>query len=351
MDTIGEANLQQLLQAKEYASLVEATQGWASDSSGVSAKYQGLGMLGMGNHQAAVGPLQMAAQLFPQDQVVLFACGRALMLDGRLEEAKAGFDGLIALNPTHPGALQAIQQLCVTLANRDEAGDPMAAVTWLYRAWELKRDDLALSARILEIYVRNGWSQGALDFVAMLSPGVQNQPKIRQLRQQIQQPVAAPAPSAPAFEVCPFCKQQVIIGATTCPHCKMQIRASAFSGGSYKPEWQGVALNVICVLIILLNVVTMIMVMSDVKTVSKGPGLGTGSLGVGWNLLILFRVEWAMSIAKVWYIVMAMLNGCCGAMALGMMGSADGAPILAVIILFSCGLNAFMAYLVSYEDA
>lgn len=344
-------DLPQLLQAKDYGALVAATHNWQQDATGNEAKFQALGLLGSGDHQASLAPFQLATQKLPQDQVVHFAFARALSMSGQLEQAKAAYESVLALNPNHPAAPQAIQQLCATLAIRDE-NDPTVAVTWLYRAWELKRDDPQLAASVLDVYVKNGWDQGANDFVAMLDPNLQNHPKIRQLRQQLPKPQPqAKTPLDPTYENCPFCKQQVIFGATTCPHCKMQIRASAFSANSGGQDWQTVALTVLCILMILLNATNMIIVFASGEASSKGAVLGQSSLSLLSNVLILFRVEFAMAIARVWYILNACLTGCCGAFSLSLVGFSRGDRLLVPIILLAgCALNGFMAYLVAYEE-
>ncbi len=344
-------NLQLLLQEKDYAALVTATEGWQQEPSGIQAKFHALGLLGSGDHHASLAPFQFATQKLAQDQVVHFAHANALAKNNQLEQAKAAYETVLTLNPNHPAAPQAIQLLCATLAERDEPNDPMAAVTWLYRAWELKREDPNLAAKVLDVYVKNGWAPGANDFVAMLDPNLQNHPKIRQLRQKLPKPQAAPkAPLDPTYENCPFCHQQVIFGATTCPHCKLQIRASAFNGKSGGQDWQTTALTVLCIIMILLNVTNLILVFASGQTSSKGAVLGQTSLSLLFNVLILFRVDWVMAIARVWYILSACLTGCCGAFSLSLVGFGRAELLLVPIILLAgCGLNAFLAYLVGYE--
>ncbi len=234
----------------------------------------------------------------------------------------------------------------------------MQAITWLYRAWELVPNDANLSFRILHLYNQNGWQDPAKQFAGQLSPQVLQNAKIQGLMGTMSSQTAAPAPQTPvahnpAFEACPFCKQQVMAGIATCPHCKMQIRASVFQDVKPIREWQAVTLNIICGISIVLNALTMILTLASggQDTKEGGWNLLTSSISVLTSILVIMRVEWVMMVSKYWYMMQAVTLGFCGCMSIGLAGALGAKGIGMVVILFlGCALNGFLAYLISYED-
>ena len=364
---IDEAN--KLLGERKYAEVVNIVQSLLiRDSEGQAQRVFGMAQLGLGKYQEAVHVLMTAAQLLPKDATVAFAYGTAMNLNGQAEGGRASFERALSIDPTHPGATMGFLNTSKVLADRDEPSDPMKAIEWLYSVWQHDPTNVEVANRILDIYLRNGWSEGAHEFVNLLPARLKNSEAVISKMKALpaEAPPVNPANVRPAsaqpsvvqnLETCPFCKQQVMAGLFTCPHCKMTIRSQLdMPGGNYKASWQEVALNIFCWIGLVLSAYQIIMIF-----VTKTQGTRDGALPLIFNsssaimcVFILQRNDFWMSIAKWLYIIGVMFFAFCGCLLFGAVGSSYGDTKQAAIFAFViatvqgiyCGL---MAYLLHYE--
>lgn len=369
---IDEAN--QLLTERKYDEVTSLVQPLLiRETGGQAQRVYGMALLGQGKYQEAVHLLMTAAQLLPDDVTVAFAYGSAMNQNGQTEGARASFARALTINGDHPGAKIGFLNTSKALADKVEATDPMKAIEWLYDVWQRDPGNAELAHRILDIYVKNGWSDSAHQFGALLPPALKNSEAMRAKLKAL--PSAAPpvnpanipatggtmamgVSQAPVFEACPFCKQQIMLGVHTCPHCKMIIRAKAMPGADYKPEWQEVVLNILCWIGMLIGAVQMLFAFIEktYNTPSGGFAIIIGLAMILSNMLVLQRNDFWMTISKWLNVLNAIQSLGCACMAMTGVGSTTGemrqiAIFLLVQQVVSGGYSAFMVYLLNYEGA
>lgn len=367
-NTIDEAN--RLLSERKYDEIITLVQPLLiRETGGQAQRVYGMALLGLGRHQEAIPILMSAAQVLPADVTVAFAYGNAMNQVGQIEGARASFERALGIDANHPGAKMGLANTSKALADRDEEKEPMKAIEWLYAVWQREPANAELANRILDIYIRNGWSDSARQFADLLPPQLKNsQPVLEKLKTlpaaappidpaNVRPPSGTPTPG-PVMEACPFCKQQMMVGVHTCPHCKMIIRAKAMPGANFKPEWQEVVLNILCWIGILIGTFQIIMVFVRQEH-ATGPGgfqLVVSFAMIASNLLVLQRSDFWMTISK-WLNVLNALQSlgcaCMASMAVGSMyGHMRELAIIALFQQFVSGLySAFMVYLLNHEGA
>lgn len=365
-NTIDEAN--RLLSERKYDEIITLVQPLLiRETGGQAQRVYGMALLGLGRHQEAIPILMSAAQMLPADVTVAFAYGNAMNQVGQIEGARASFERALGIDANHPGAKMGLANTSKALADRDEEKEPMKAIEWLYAVWQREPANAELANRILDIYIRNGWSDSARQFAGLLPPQLKNsQPVLEKLKTlpaaappidpaNVRPPSGTPTPG-PVMEACPFCKQQMMVGVHTCPHCKMVIRAQMMPGANYKPEWQEVTLNILCWIGMILGGLQAlsIFIMGAQSTPVGALGLVLSVVQIFANLFILQRNDFWMHISKWLYTLSAIRCLLCSLSNMGTMGNAYGkekeAAILGLVILFAMGIySAFMAYLLNHE--
>lgn len=369
---IDEAN--QLLTERKYDEVTSLVQPLLiRETGGQAQRVYGMALLGLGKYQEAVHLLMTAAQLLPDDVTVAFAYGSAMNQNGQTEGARASFARALTINADHPGAKVGFLNTSKALADKVEATEPMKAIEWLYDVWQRDPGNAELAHRILDIYVKNGWSDSAHQFGALLPPALKNSEAMRAKLKALPSaappvnPANIPAPGgtmamgasqAPVFEACPFCKQQIMLGVHTCPHCKMIIRAKAMPGADYKPDWQEIVLNILCWIGLLLNAFQVIQVFIAREHATPGGGftIAMGLVSGIANVFILQRNDFWMSIAKWLYLMGCIRSGFCACTSMGLIGSTAGdmknaAMVLFVFLIIQGAYCGFMVYLLNHEGA
>lgn len=364
---LDEAN--RLLGERKYEEVVAIVQSLLlRDTGGQAQRLFGMAQLGLGKYQEAVHVLMSAAQILPNDATVAFAYGTAMNLNGQAEGGRASFERALSIDPSHPGARMGFLNTSKVLAERDLPTDPMKAIEWLYGVWQFDPTNVEVANQILDIYLNNGWNEGAREFVNLLPAKLKNSEAIigKMKNLPAEAPPVNPANVKPAnaqpsvvtnLETCPFCKQSVMVGVFQCPHCKMSIRAQRdMPGGNYKPSWQEVSLNIFSWIGIVLGafIVIMVFVAKSQATTAGSFALAIGAAIIVSNYLILIRNDLWMTVSKILYIINAMRCATCGCLMFGQISSLYGqtkqAMIFEVVITVVMGIySAFMAYLLHFE--
>jgi len=362
---IDEAN--KLLGERKYDDIIPLVQSLLiRETAGQAQRVYGMALLGQGKYQEAVHILMTAAQILPNDVTVAFAYGNAMNLNGQAEGARASFERALGIDANHPGARMGYVNSSKTLADRDEPTDPMKAIEWLYGVWQRDMGNVELSHRILDIYLKNSWTDSARQFSDLFPPQLKNSEavlaKIKNLPSAAP-PVSqdnlqrvTPAANVPVLESCPFCMQQIMAGVHTCPHCKMIIRSKAMPGADYKPEWQELTLNILSWIGMVLAALQFILVF-----VAGGQSTPFGALGLVISFVQFFanffiwqRNDFVMHIAKWLYVLLTVRSVLCSfqgmAMASDTYGRQRSALMFELVILMIMGAySAFMVYLLNHE--
>lgn len=363
---IDEAN--RLLGERKYDEIIPLVQPLLiRDTGGQAQRVFGMALLGQAKYQEAVHILMTAAKLLPNDVTIAFAYGNAMNLNGQTEGGRASFERALGIDANHPGAKMGFLNTSKALADRDEAAEPMKAIEWLYGAWQRDMGNAELGNRILDIYIKNGWADGARQFADMLPPQIKNSAPV--LAKMKELPAAAPpispdnlqrttipAVNAPVMETCPFCKQQIMAGIHTCPHCKMIIRAKSMPGADYKPEWQEVALNIICWIGLVFGAIQMILIFMAGAQATPGGGflLVLAFVQIFANLFILQRNDFWMNIAKWLYVMSTLRCILCSLQSMTQASASYGrskelAMIDLIVTMIVGAYSAFMVYLLNHQ--
>lgn len=375
---VGEA--QNLLDQRQYQAAIDKIRPiLIQDTEGHGEKVYGMSLLGIGNAHEAVQPLLVASKVLTKDDSVFFAYGSALHQIGNFEGALAALEAAFTLNSAHQSAKQMFLKISKEHAAKLKPVNPLASIEILYKAWQAEPTSPDLSMAVLDGYIENGWNNEAHQFAAMLPEAFQKSPTLKAKLKAapvtvVASPVATGDPNRPSmytnsvshlqnqvstFEECPFCKQQIMVGVHTCPYCKMIIRKDVMPGSGYKAEWQEITLNVLCWIGIVISGIQCIVVFAT-KTMSTGPGgytLATNSVGIFFNIMILQRNDFIMSISKWLYIMQTIVNLLCVFASFGFAGavttsSQRGVAAFTVILSILMFLySGFMVYLLNYEGA
>lgn len=340
-------------------------------TNGLAWKGLGLCLIQLGDKTGAVEACQKAAQLQIGNAECRYAYGYALGAEGRYGEAIQELDASLVLQPNHLPAKQALIYAIVQHGEKLQDEDPRLAENYLDRALKLDGRNPNVVAPYLNHLLKTGQKGKAAGALYHIDEEVKKDPKVAAVIEKmhadtafhavihqaemskpahavVKAPAAVAAPAAIQTIPCPNCRQPIADYAAICPHCDFRLRATGtFAGRDTGPayEWQEIALTIISVLWIAnagyMVYAAMQMEFAMIRDIFLTVAIVNAALGIG----MLFRVEWIMTIAKI-FAYLNLLQAGWGIMLHGGLGHWGDAAAA----FFQLTMAGFLIYLIGYTS-
>jgi tetratricopeptide (TPR) repeat protein len=309
-----------------------------------------------------------AASIEPRDPENRYAYGYGLGVANQYREATYEFDEVLALQPYHIPAKNALVYSLLNYSKQLADNDLIAAEGPLDRAYKVDSGNPEVVAALLGLYHESGQRGKAMKLLGSMPDPIKNHGMVRPVVERIERDPeyqtalrqaavsqqvtrtsgATAAPHQPAMHQipCPNCRQMIMNFAAICPHCNFQLRqVGTFAGRDRGPAyaWQEIALTIMALLWIIAagfdfyrGMQVQIEGLQGFLLILAGSRLVVG-------LGLLFRSEWISFIAKILCYI-SLFSGGYGFMITMAMGDVVGMIVNAITI----GVAGFLVYLINY---